>query len=63
MRLFIFRLPIKFFWYTISFVSIILNLMVYLVQRDIVVAVSTGYTVSVWERIIHALQEFYILGV
>ena len=63
MRLFVFRLPIKIFWYTVSFVSIMLNLMVYLYQRDIVVDASTGYTIRYWERIILALQEFYSIGV
>ena len=40
-----------------------LNLMVYLYQRDIVVDASTGYTIRYWERIILALQEFYSIGV
>lgn len=63
MRLFVFRFPIKIFWYTISFISIMLNLMVYLYQRTIVVYTSTGYSLNYLERLIFALQDFYSIGV
>lgn len=57
------KLPVKIFWSVIATLSICINLVVYLFNKNISLEATTGYSVSYWERIILVLQEFYSIGV